>query len=81
MIIIESNNIDDFVRQDFEKLEIFIDDEGNLYGVRKGDLDTYWLRKENKKNILKRISEKRKQKENKNENEFLEDIGGPFLEI
>lgn len=72
MIIIEPNRIEDFLKQNFEKVEVFIDDEGNLYGVRKGDLDLYWLRKERKEKLSKIIKEK--------ENEFLKD-GGPFLDF
>lgn len=72
MIIIKPERIEDFLKQNFEKVEVFIDDEGNLYGVRKGDLDLYWLRKERKEKLSKIIKEK--------ENEFLKDEGS-FLDF
>ena len=75
MIIIEPNRIEDFLKQNFEKVEVFTDDRGNLYGIRKGDLDLYWLREERKEKLSKIIKEKKEK-----ENEFLKDWG-PFLEI
>lgn len=74
MIIIKPERIEDFLNSDFEKVEVFTDDRGNLYGIRKGDLDLYWLRKERKEKLSKIIKEKKK------ENEFLEDWG-PFLDF
>lgn len=71
MIFIRPERIEDFLNSDFEKVEVFTDDRGNLYGIRKGDLDLYWLRKEKLSKIIK---------EKKKENEFLEDWG-PFLDF
>lgn len=71
MIFIRPERIEDFLNSDFEKVEVFTDDRGNLYGIRKGDLDLYWLRKEKLSKIIK---------EKKKENEFLKD-GGPFLDF
>lgn len=76
VVVVHPNRIEDFLKQKFERVETFIDDEGNLFLVRKGDLEAYWLRKEKR--------DKFKQKQN----EFLENIydpdtdliGGPFLE-
>ena len=72
VVIVHPNRIEDFLKQKFERVETFIDDEGNLFLVRKGDLDLYWLRKERKEKLSKIIKEK--------ENEFLKDWD-PFLEI
>lgn len=74
MIIIKPERIEDFLNSDFEKVEVFTNDRGNLYGIRKGDLDLYWLRKERKEKLSKIIKEKKK------ENEFLEDWGS-FLDF
>ena len=76
VVVVHPNRIEDFLKQKCERVETFIDDEENLFLVRKGDLEAYWLRKEKR--------DKFKQKQN----EFLGDIydpdtdliGGPFLE-
>lgn len=75
MIFIRPERIEDFLNSDFEKVEVFTDDRGNLYGIRKGDLDLYWLRKERKEKLNKIIKEKKEK-----ENEFLKDWG-PFLDF
>ena len=41
VVIVHPNRIEDFLKQKFERVETFIDDEGNLFLVRKGDLDLY----------------------------------------
>ena len=74
VVIVHPNRIKDFLKQKFERVETFIDDEGNLFLVRKGDLDLYWLRKERKEKLNKTIKEKEK------ENEFLKDEGS-FLDF
>lgn len=70
VVTVHPNKIEDFLKQKFERVETFIDDEGNLFLVRKGDLDLYWLRKERKEKLNKTIKE----------NEFLKDEG-PFLDF
>lgn len=80
VVVVHPNRIEDFLKQKCERVEIFIDDEGNLFLVRKGDLEAYWLRKEKRDKLKKIIKQK--------QNEFLGDIydpdtdliGGPFLE-
>lgn len=55
--------IDSLLKKNVERIELFFDeDSGKVYGVYKGDLDLYWLKKETKQG---RVLEKR------NENPFL----------
>ena len=38
--------IDSLLKKNTERIELFFDeDNGEIYGVSKGDLDLYWLRK------------------------------------
>ena len=67
--------IDSLLKKNVSRIELFLDeDNGNIYGVHKGDLELYWLRKERKEKLSKIIKEKKK------ENEFLKDWG-PFLDF
>lgn len=55
--------IDSLLKKNAERIELFFEeDSGKIYGVYKGDLDLYWLRK---KSGQGRVLEKR------NENPFL----------
>lgn len=55
--------IDSLLKKNAERIELFFDeDSGEIYGVSKGDLDLYWLRKKQDRG---RVLEKR------NENPFL----------
>ena len=39
--------IDSLLKKNVDRIELFFDeDNGKIYGVHKGDLDLYWLRKE-----------------------------------
>ena len=52
--------IESLLKKNVSRIELFLDeDNGKIYGVHKGDLELYWLRKEG------RVLEKR------NENPFL----------
>lgn len=48
--LIEGNNreIENMLNKGATRKEIFMDDEGTLYIVDKGDLKTYWLRNKDK---------------------------------
>lgn len=40
-------DIDSLLKKNVSRIELFLDeDNGKIYGVHKGDLDLYWLRKE-----------------------------------
>lgn len=56
-------DIDSLLKKNVSRIELFLDeDNGKIYGVHKGDLELYWLRKEKQEG---RVLEKR------NENPFL----------
>lgn len=55
--------IESLLKKNVSRIELFLDeDNGKIYGVHKGDLELYWLRKEKQEG---RVLEKR------NENPFL----------
>ena len=58
---VAKERLDEFLKLDTERVEMFMDDTGKLYIVSKGDLDTYFLRN----------GTKTKPKE---ENEFLKGV-------
>ena len=56
-------DIDSLLKKNVSRIELFLDeDSGKIYGVHKGDLELYWLKKEKQEG---RVLEKR------NENPFL----------
>lgn len=67
--LIEGNNreIENMLNKGATRKEIFMDDEGTLYIVDKGDLKTYWLR-----NKDKAFEEVDKEKIIENKNPFLD---------